>query len=193
MIEPYFSLTINWRTVASKADIAGSEFWVNDNLTPEDSIIKDLFGPAPDTSELYGKNLVWAEAFTANAYCSAWRNDPALLKPYGDNAFRSGSVRTGAGYFGTVRQEPRLGGGIHRECLLQCLAQRSRPPQALRRQCVPIGICSDRRRILRNCTARTSFGRRHSPRMPTAVPGATIPPSSSLTATMRSATASTTL
>ena len=90
MIEPYFSLTIDWRTVASKADIAGSEFWVNDNLTPGDSIIKDLVGPAPDTSELYGKNLVWAEAFTANAYCSAWRNDPALLKPYGDNAFCHG-------------------------------------------------------------------------------------------------------
>ena len=90
MIEPYFSLTIDWRTVASKADIAGSEFWVNDNLTPGDSIIKDLFGPAPDTSELYGKNIVWAEAFTANSYCSAWRNDPALLKPYGDNAFCHG-------------------------------------------------------------------------------------------------------
>jgi hypothetical protein len=90
MIEPYFALTIDWRTVASKADIAGSEFWVNDNVTPEDSIIKDLFGPAPDTSELYGKNIVWAEAFTANAYCSAWRNDPWVLKPYGDNAFCHG-------------------------------------------------------------------------------------------------------
>jgi hypothetical protein len=90
MIEPYFSLTIDWRTVASKADIAGSEFWVNDNLAIADSILKDLFGPAPDTSELYGKNIVWAEAFTANSYGSAWRNDPWLLKPYGDNAFCHG-------------------------------------------------------------------------------------------------------
>ena len=89
MIESYFKLRIDWRTVASKADIPGSEFWIRCENDLE-GIIKDLIGPAPDTAALYGKGIVWAEAFTARGDASAWRNDPWRLKPYGDAAFCRG-------------------------------------------------------------------------------------------------------
>ena len=88
MIEPYFKLTIDWRTVASRAHAVGSEFWIRNPATND--IIRDLIGPAPDTAALYGNNVVWAEAYTSRPDNSAWRNDPWRLKPYGDAAYCRG-------------------------------------------------------------------------------------------------------
>ena len=90
MIEPYFKLPIDWRTIASRAHVAGSEFWIQDRMGHGDALIRDSFGPAPDAAALYGQKTVWAEAFTAGPENSAWRNDPWLLKPYGDAAFCRG-------------------------------------------------------------------------------------------------------
>lgn len=92
LIEPYFMLNFDWRTVASKAHVPGSEFWVKEKIgnTFGDLLTRDLIGPAPDTAALYGRNVVWAEAFTASPDNSAWRNDPWLLKPYGDAAYCRG-------------------------------------------------------------------------------------------------------
>jgi hypothetical protein len=90
MIEPYFILTIDWRTVAARAHRPGSEFWVRDLAAPPDPFAGDLTGPAPDTAALYGHPVVWAEAFTASPENSAWRNDPWVLKPVGDAAFCRG-------------------------------------------------------------------------------------------------------
>ena len=42
MIEPYFKLTIDWRTIASRAHLVGSEFWVRDPAVND--IIRDLIG-----------------------------------------------------------------------------------------------------------------------------------------------------
>ena len=81
MIEPYFLMNHDWRTVAARAHVAGSEFWMGG---------PQLIGPAPDTAALYGQKVVWAEAFTAEAEESAWRNDPWRMKPYGDAAYCQG-------------------------------------------------------------------------------------------------------
>ena len=37
-----------------------------------------------------GTRIVWAEAFTAESYNSAWRNDPWRMKLYGDAAYCQG-------------------------------------------------------------------------------------------------------
>ncbi len=81
MIEPYFLMNHDWRTAAARAHVAGSEFWMGG---------PQLIGPAPDTAALYGQQVVWAEAFTAEAEESAWRNDPWRMKPYGDAAYCQG-------------------------------------------------------------------------------------------------------
>ncbi len=88
MVEPYFKLTIDWRAVAARSHLPGAEFWVRDLRV--DDIIRDLIGPGPDSAALYGHRVVWAEAFTARPDGSAWRNDPWLLKPYGDAAYCRG-------------------------------------------------------------------------------------------------------
>lgn len=90
MVEPYFKLTIDWRTVAARSHLPGSEFWVRDLTAPPNPFAGDLTGPGPDTAALYGHEVVWAEAFTAGAENGAWRNDPWLLKPHGDGAFCRG-------------------------------------------------------------------------------------------------------
>ncbi|MHB8901126.1 MAG: glycosyl hydrolase [Thermoguttaceae bacterium] len=93
MVEPYFKLTIDWRTVAARSHLPGSEFWIRDLATRPDPFAGDLTGPGPDSAALYGQPIVWAEAFTASPHNSAWRNDPWLMKPCGDTAFCQGINR----------------------------------------------------------------------------------------------------
>ncbi|MGA2660903.1 MAG: glycosyl hydrolase [Verrucomicrobiota bacterium] len=81
MLEPYFLLNHDWRTAAARAHLAGSEFWMGG---------PQLIGPAPDSAALYDQKVVWAEAFTAESWESAWRNDPWRMKPFGDAAFCRG-------------------------------------------------------------------------------------------------------
>lgn len=81
MLEPYFMLHHDWRTAAARAHLPGCEFWVGG---------PQLNGPAADAAALTGRPVVWAEAFTAESWESAWRNDPWRLKPFGDAAFCRG-------------------------------------------------------------------------------------------------------
>jgi hypothetical protein len=81
MLEPYFLLNYDWRTAAARAHLAGCEFWMGG---------PQLIGPAPDAAALYGRKVVWAEAFTSESWESAWRNDPWRMKPFGDAAFCCG-------------------------------------------------------------------------------------------------------
>lgn len=81
MIEPYFLMNHDWRTAGARAHVPGSEFWMGG---------PQLIGPAPDIAALYGHGVVWAEAFTAEANESAWRNDPWRMKLYGDAAYCQG-------------------------------------------------------------------------------------------------------
>lgn len=82
MIEPYFRLRIDWRMSGAQSELPGAEFWIGKPF--------GYMGPAPDIAALYGLPVVWAEAFTAESYTSAWRNDPLLLKPWGDAVFARG-------------------------------------------------------------------------------------------------------
>lgn len=81
MIEPYFLMNHDWRTAGARAHLPGSEFWMGG---------PQLIGPAPDIAALYGHKVVWAEAFTAESYESAWRNGPWRMKRYGDAAYCQG-------------------------------------------------------------------------------------------------------
>ena len=89
-IEPYFIANIDWRTVASRAHAPGSEIWMRYNDGPNDTLVRDLIGPAPDSAALYGQKTVWVEAFSSHSYSSAWRNDPWMFKPVADTAFCRG-------------------------------------------------------------------------------------------------------
>lgn len=82
MIEPYFMLELDWKMMGAQSKLPGSEFWIGKPFY--------LIGPAPDIASLYGLQVVWAESFTAESYNSAWRNDPYILKPWGDAAFARG-------------------------------------------------------------------------------------------------------
>lgn len=82
MIEPYFKLHIDWRTTGARSEMPGAEFWIGKPF--------DYVGPGPDIAALYGLPVVWAEAFTAESYNSAWRNDPWEMKPWGDVAYCRG-------------------------------------------------------------------------------------------------------
>lgn len=86
LIEPYFKLKIDWRTSGARSRYPGNEFWAKGSVMGE----KGTMGPAPGIAALYDLDMVWAEAFTAEPDQSAWRNDPWLLKPYGDRAFCEG-------------------------------------------------------------------------------------------------------
>lgn len=103
MTEPYFAMPMDWRTTGSHSTLPGSEFWVEQGSpTTVTSYLElnswmamvnatgQLIGAAPDIAALYGLPVVWAEAFTAESYNSAWRNDPYLMKPWGDAAFCRG-------------------------------------------------------------------------------------------------------
>lgn len=84
MTEPYFRVTLDWTTIGGTSTMPGSEFWVT--RTDEHSKL----GNAPEIAALYNRKVVWAEAFTAEAHHSAWRNDPWMLKRWGDAAFARG-------------------------------------------------------------------------------------------------------
>jgi hypothetical protein len=86
LIEPYFMIPIDWHTSGARSRWPGNEFWVGT------TVIGDMVsaGPSPAIAALYDLDIVWAEAFTAEPDHSAWRNDPWLMKPYGDRAFCSG-------------------------------------------------------------------------------------------------------
>jgi hypothetical protein len=90
MVEAYFKAPIDWRTVAARSHMPGSEFWIREREGHGSVLIRDLIGPAPDAAALYGHKVVWAEAFTAGPENSAWRNDPWRLKPFGDATFCRG-------------------------------------------------------------------------------------------------------
>ena len=63
----------------------GSEFWVG-----EEGEFGQYLGNAPEIAAVYDRRIAWAEAFTAESYNSAWRNDPWILKRSGDAAFAHG-------------------------------------------------------------------------------------------------------
>jgi hypothetical protein len=65
--------------------MAGEEFWVGEGGRTSSNL-----GNAPEIAGTYGRSIVWAEAFTAESYNSAWRNTPWILKRSGDDAFARG-------------------------------------------------------------------------------------------------------
>ncbi|MBE0655788.1 MAG: hypothetical protein IH594_18450, partial [Bacteroidales bacterium] len=85
MTEPYFLVPLDWTTIGGISTMPGSEFWVG-----EEGKIRSAIGNAPEIAALYNRKIAWAEAFTAEAHHSAWRNDPWMLKRSGDAAFASG-------------------------------------------------------------------------------------------------------
>lgn len=103
MTEPYFGMPMDWRTTGSHSTLPGCEFWVQQGEPTHVTSYMDmnswitmiaatgqLIAAAPDIAALYGLPIVWAEAFTAESYNSAWRNDPYKMKPWGDAAFCRG-------------------------------------------------------------------------------------------------------
>ena len=85
MTEPYFKIPLDWTTVGAASTMPGAEFWI-----AEDGKMRSSLGNAPEIAALYNRKIVWAEAFTAEAHHSAWRNDPWMLKRAGDAAFTHG-------------------------------------------------------------------------------------------------------
>lgn len=93
LVEPYWGSVLDWRSISGKSTTPGTEFWVRTYVDDQGQLQRtstELVGDANETSILYGQNLVWAEAFTAESYNSAWRNDPWLLKPIGDDVMSRG-------------------------------------------------------------------------------------------------------
>lgn len=85
MNEPYHRKNMDWRRTAGLSHQPGGEFWAYRNGRAGMSL-----GPAPDIATLRGGGMVWAEAFTAQAYESAWAMPPRKLKPNGDQALLRG-------------------------------------------------------------------------------------------------------
>jgi len=85
MTEPYFKIPLDWTTAGGTSTMPGSEFWVG-----EEGKFGQYLGNAPEIAVLYDRRIAWAEAFTAESYHSAWRNDPWILKRSGDAAFALG-------------------------------------------------------------------------------------------------------
>ena len=83
--EPYFKVPLDWTTVGGKSTMPGAEFWVG-----EGGKFGQRIGNAPEIAAIYDRNIAWAEAFTAESFNSAWRNDPWILKRSGDAAFALG-------------------------------------------------------------------------------------------------------
>jgi hypothetical protein len=81
MTEPYWGVNLDWTRVGGRSSMPGSEVWVGGDT---------FLGTGPEIAALYGQKRAWAEAFTAESYESAWRNDPWRLKPFGDLAFARG-------------------------------------------------------------------------------------------------------
>ena len=85
MTEPYWKVPLDWTTVGGRSSMVGEEFWVGDGGRTE-----HLKGNASEIAGTYGQRIVWAEAFSAESYHSAWRNTPWILKRSGDDAFARG-------------------------------------------------------------------------------------------------------
>ncbi len=85
MTEPYFKLSLDWTRAGGRSTMVGEEFWVG-----EGGRTGQHYGNAPEIAGTYGQSIVWAEAFTAESYNSAWRNTPRILKRSGDEAYARG-------------------------------------------------------------------------------------------------------
>ena len=85
MTEPYFKVPLDWTASGGLSTMPGAEFWVG-----EGGSMGMNLGTAPEIAAVYGHKIAWAEAFTAEAHHSAWRNDPWILKRSGDAAFALG-------------------------------------------------------------------------------------------------------
>ncbi|MCP4310475.1 MAG: hypothetical protein GY790_04375 [Bacteroidetes bacterium] len=85
MTEPYFKIPLEWTTAGGRSTMPGAEFWVG-----EGGDFGQYVGNAPEIAAVNDRRIAWAEAFTAESYNSAWRNDPWILKRSGDMAFSHG-------------------------------------------------------------------------------------------------------
>lgn len=93
LLEPYFGIPVDWQSIAGLSKKPGVEFWVRsylDQYGKRQGPPSDIIGTSMEASSLYGRNVIWAEAFTAEPYQSAWRNDPWVLKYEADYALAKG-------------------------------------------------------------------------------------------------------
>ncbi len=93
LLEPYFGAPLDWQSIAGVSKYPGVEFWVRSHLDKYGNIQgppSEINGTSTEVSFLYGRNVIWAEAFTAEPYQSAWRNDPWILKYEADFAIAKG-------------------------------------------------------------------------------------------------------
>ena len=93
LLEPYFGMHVDWQSITKTSNYPGVEFWVRTHLDKYGKVQgppSEIIGTSTEASSLYGHNVIWAEAFTAEPYQSAWRNDPWILKYEADYAFAKG-------------------------------------------------------------------------------------------------------
>lgn len=93
LLEPYFGLPVDWQSIAGVSEYPGVEFWVMshpDKYGKSQGGTSNIIGTSTESAILYNRNIVWAEAFTAEPFQSAWRNDPWVLKHEADFAFAKG-------------------------------------------------------------------------------------------------------
>jgi hypothetical protein len=87
-VEPYGNGGFDDLTAGGQADIPMSEFWVNG--WGNDNQGSKL---ASSIAHTYGKRIVGAESFTADASHGRWQNHPYALKPLGDLMYCGGVNR----------------------------------------------------------------------------------------------------
>jgi hypothetical protein len=87
-IEPYAAI-YEGMAVAAKADLPMGEFW---SVDPGGGYLGSLKFAA-SIAHINGRNLVGAEAFTANPETGKWKNYPGKLKLVGDSAWAHGINR----------------------------------------------------------------------------------------------------
>jgi hypothetical protein len=93
LLEAYWGLAVDWHSIAEVSEYPGVEFWVKSHLDKDgkpQGTSSEIVGTSMEASSLYGQNVIWAEAFTAEPYQSAWRNDPWVLKYEADHALAKG-------------------------------------------------------------------------------------------------------
>ena len=93
LLEPYFGIPVDWQSITGVSEKPGVEFWVTSHLDKYGKVQgppSNIIGTSTEASFLYGRNVIWAEAFTAEPYQSAWRNDPWILKYEADYALSKG-------------------------------------------------------------------------------------------------------
>lgn len=93
LLEPYFGIPVDWQSITGTSKVPGVEFWVRSHLDKYGKVqgpSSEIIGTSMEASSLYGRNVIWAEAFTAEPYQSAWRNDPWVLKYEADFALAKG-------------------------------------------------------------------------------------------------------